>query len=117
MVQIGLYISLLRHKTILLPSSETGWEHDLHEICKARYSPFLCSTVPDTGLPGYVGNDLRKVTLMSRKFIFPGMTIVFVVAMLISREFPGLYVPGADVLYLIAAILCAVISWFVFIHE
>jgi hypothetical protein len=52
-----------------------------------------------------------------RKLIFPALTVVWVVAMMFSREFPELYVPGADVLYLVAAIVCAVISWVGFVKE
>jgi hypothetical protein len=50
-----------------------------------------------------------------RKLIFPALTVWWVVCMLFAREFPNSWAAGADVEFLIFAIICAVISWIGFV--
>ena len=52
-----------------------------------------------------------------RKLIFPALTVWWAACMVFAREFPHSWAGGSDVVFLIAAILCAVISWFGFINK
>jgi hypothetical protein len=52
-----------------------------------------------------------------RKLIFPAMTLWWVVCMMFAREFPTSWVAGADVMFLIFAIVSAVLSWLGFIYK
>ena len=52
-----------------------------------------------------------------RKCIFPALTVVWVLCMMLAREFPHSWAAGCDVEFLIFAIICAVISWLGFVKE
>lgn len=53
---------------------------------------------------------------MRRKLIFPALTVWWVLCMMFAREFPNSWAAGADVEFLIFAIICAVISWIGFVY-
>jgi hypothetical protein len=50
-----------------------------------------------------------------RKLLFPAMMVWWLLMMVVSREFPDFFASGTDVVFLIAAIVCAVLSWVGFV--
>ncbi|MBA2394234.1 MAG: hypothetical protein H0V70_16010 [Ktedonobacteraceae bacterium] len=50
-----------------------------------------------------------------RKLLFPAMMVWWVVMMVLSREFPAFFAAGTDIIFLFAAIICAVLSWVGFV--
>lgn len=49
------------------------------------------------------------------KLIFPALTCVYLILMLVSDAFPEWFVPGIAWVFLVAALLCAVLSWVGFV--
>lgn len=53
---------------------------------------------------------------MRRKLIFPAMCAWWLVMMMVAREYPDSFVAGADVMFLVATIVCAILSWIGFVY-